>query len=107
MSLQPHRPLLRVAESEDVTVVTVATESLGEANIQEVGQDLFAVADRLVHRGLELDLGEVPSMTSTALGKFISLHKRVRERGGRLVIVNLTDPVREVFEVTQLHRVLD
>jgi anti-sigma B factor antagonist len=88
-------------------VVTLATEELGEANLQAIAGELIAVADGLARRRLTLDLGAVRYLTSTALGKFVALHKQMRERGGRLLLVNLNDPVYELFQVTQLHRVLD
>ena len=102
MPLQPH-----IEAFEDATVVKVAVEELGEANLQAFAEELSAVIDGLAHRPLHLDLGRVRYLTSTALGKLIALHKRVRERGGRLTLVNLTPLVYEVFEVTQLHRLLD
>jgi anti-anti-sigma factor len=108
MSMHYRGPFLRVENAEEVTRVTLATRELGEVNLQAIGEELFAIADRLSHHGrLELDLGEVRYLTSTALGKLLGLHKRVRDRGGRLVIANVTDLVHEIFEVTQLHRILD
>jgi anti-sigma B factor antagonist len=107
MPLQPHRPPLHIEAFEDATVVRVAVEDLGEANLQAFAEDLSTVIDGVAHRPLYLDLGSVRYLTSTALGKLIALHKRMRKHGGRLTLVNLTPLVYEVFEVTQLHRLLD
>ena len=37
----------------------------------------------------------------------LKMHKRLRDRGGRLVVSNLAPKVYEVFEVTRLHTLLD
>jgi anti-anti-sigma factor len=107
MSLQAGRLSLRIQEVEDVTRVTMLTEDLEETILQSTGDELFTIADRLPHGRLELDLGAVRYLTSTSLGKLVALNKRVRERGSRLVLANVTSLVHELFEVTQLHRVLD
>lgn len=44
---------------------------------------------------------------SMGLGAMISLLRQVKEKKGDVKIVNLTDDVRSVFEVTRLHRVFD
>ncbi len=104
MALHPH---LRVEKAPEATVVKLTTDQLGEAEIQAVGKKLFGVADRLGSSTLILDLARVDFLTSTALGKLVGLNKRVRAGGGRLVLVNVRDLVREVFAVTCLDRVLD
>jgi anti-anti-sigma factor len=105
MSLQ--RRSLNVRESENITRVTVTDEDMREDNLQAVGEELLAIADGLTHRRLELDMAAVRYLTSTSLGKLVALHRRLRDKGGSLVIANVTGVVHEIFEVTQLHRVLN
>src|SRR5437773_2225638 len=107
MSLQRRYPTLRVKKDDSVTVVKVAADDLCEANIQAVGEELFRVAELTARRRLQLDLGEVGFLTSTALGKFITLHKRMRAGGGQLVLANVTGPVWDLFAVTRLDQILD
>jgi anti-sigma B factor antagonist len=106
MLLQPRLPL-RVEEFEDVTLVRLVTKDLGEDHIQAVGGELSALADRLAHGRLTLDLSEVHYLTSTALGMLVALHKRLLARRGHLALTNVADIVFEVFAVTRLDRVLD
>jgi anti-anti-sigma factor len=49
----------------------------------------------------------VTYLNSSALGLLLQLHKRLRARGGRLVVSNLAPQMYEVFEVTRLHTLLD
>jgi anti-sigma B factor antagonist len=107
MPLQPACPYLRIEELEDITVVRLATGDLAENRVREVGGDLSALADRLAHGRLTLDLSEVGYLTSTALGTLVALNKHLRLRGGHLALVNVADIVFEVFAVTRLDRILD
>jgi hypothetical protein len=54
-----------------------------------------------------LDFGRVEFLTGNALGQLISLHKKVRAGGGRLILSNVSPEVFEVFETTRLHAVMD
>jgi anti-anti-sigma factor len=107
MSLQPICPSLRVEKTHDVTVVKLTTQDLEEAHIQPYFEELKGLTDCLVHPQLQLDLGAVRFLTSTAIGKFVSLHGRVRAAGGHLALVNLNELVYEIFEVSCLHRLLN
>jgi anti-sigma B factor antagonist len=107
MSLQPESNLLRVEHVAGVAVVKVVVSALDEANVQAIGEALFAVADSMACPRLRLDLAQVLFLTSTALGKLMALHKRVRAAGGHLALVNVYDHVYEVFDVTRLVQVLD
>jgi anti-anti-sigma factor len=107
MAPQPPRPLLRVEEIDGVTVVKFTTDDLGETNIQAVVEELFALAEGRAVPRLRLDLGEVRFLTSTALNSFVALHKRLQAHGGQLVLVNVTEAVYEIFDVSRLHQLLD
>src|SRR5262245_52939154 len=98
----PH-PLLQVQEAEDVTRVTIAADELDENNLMQISEGLFKVADGLTGRGLELDMSRVRYLTSTCLGKIVALNTRVKDRGGKLVVTNVSPRAYEVFEVTKLH----
>jgi anti-sigma B factor antagonist len=56
---------------------------------------------------LVVDLSRASFLDSSALGVLIGALKRVRERGGRFDVVLPASPVRRIFEITALDRVLD
>jgi anti-anti-sigma factor len=107
--MKPHRPapLLHARKAGDVTLATVLTPDLNEANAEELGQELFRLVEGVARPRLWLDLAQVGFLTSTVLGKLVVLHKRVRASGGELVLLNVTGYVYEVFELTRLHQFLD
>jgi anti-sigma B factor antagonist len=107
MTPPPPFLLLHARKAGDVTLVTVLADDLSEADAQTVGRTLDHLVEGVARPRLRLDLGRVRSLTTTALGKLVALHKRVRAAGGDLALVNVSDPVYEVLEVTRLHQFLD
>jgi anti-anti-sigma factor len=98
---------IRLHAAGDAAVITLTRKSLEDPTAEAVGGLLLRLADMAGRRGLTVDLGELPYLTSMWLGKLIALHKKVRGRGGHLALVNVPGPVYEVFEVTRLNTVLD
>jgi anti-sigma B factor antagonist len=99
--------LLQVQTFSAMTVARLTARTLDELNAEAVGQELSALAGRLAGRWLQLDLGEVHFLTSTGLGKLLSLYQQVRAEGGRLSLRNVRPQVYEVFAVTHLTSLLD
>jgi anti-sigma B factor antagonist len=105
MSSQPRRRRLEVEDLGDVTVVSFTDRKiLDEQNIQVIGEQLFGLVDDLGRKKLLLNFGNVEYMSSAALGKLITLNKKVQAAGGRLVLCKIDPQIREVFEITKLDK---
>jgi anti-anti-sigma factor len=103
--LHRNAPLLQVEQAGEVTLATVTTPELGEPNVHAVAAELSRLVGGRARPRLRLDLGQLRYLTSTALGQLVALHKRARAAGGELVLVNVTDPVYEIIQLTRLHEV--
>jgi len=73
---------------------------------QSVRNALKLPDDQEQHQ-LLLDLSGVRVPTASGLGALVSLHKQVRDNGGRLVLLNVQPWAYEVFTVTRLTEVMD
>src|SRR3954454_18822436 len=106
MSQQPaKRRRLEVEDIGDVTVVNfVDRKILDEQNIQIIGEQLFSLVDEVGRRKLLLNFGNVEYLSSAALGKLITLNKKLQSVGGRLILCNIDPQIYEVFEITKLDR---
>src|ERR1700756_3944579 len=105
MTPQPRRRRLEVEDIGDVTVVNfVDRKILDEQNIQIIGEQLFSLVDEVGRRKLLLNFGNVEYLSSAALGKLITLNKKVQSAGGRLILCNIDPQIREVFEITRLDK---
>jgi len=105
MSTQPRRRRLEVEDIGDVTVINfVDKKILDEQNIQVIGEQLFSLVDQEGRRKLLLNFGNVEYLSSAALGKLITLNKKLQGVGGRLILCNIDPQIYEVFEITKLDR---
>jgi len=105
MSAQPRRRRLEVEEIGDVTVVNfVDRKILDEQNIQIIGEQLFSLVEADGRRKLLLNFSNVEYLSSAALGKLITLNKKVQAAGGKLLLCSIDPQIYEVFEITKLDK---
>jgi anti-sigma B factor antagonist len=105
MSSQPRRRRLEMEPIGDITVVSFLDKKiLDEQNIQIIGEELFRLVDDQGYRKLLLNFGNVEYLSSAALGKLITLNKKLQQAGGRLVLCNIRPEIHEVFEITKLDK---
>ncbi len=99
---------LQVSAVGEVTVVRfVDRKILDEANIQELGQELFQLVEEEGCKNLLLNFSSVDFLSSTALGKLITLDKKVKAHGGKLKCSNIRPEIYEVFRLTKLNKLFD
>jgi anti-sigma B factor antagonist len=97
-----------VSKIGDVTVVKfVDKKILDEANIQALGQELFALVEIDNRRSIVLNFTDVEFLSSAALGKLITLDRKVKVAKGRLKMSNIRPEILEVFQITKLNKVFD
>lgn len=108
MSTQPKRQRLEVEDIGEVTVVNFTDKKiLDEQNIQTIGEQLFRLVDELGRTKLLLNFGNVEYLSSAALGKLITLNRKVKNVSGQLILCNISPQIYEVFEITKLNKVFN
>jgi anti-sigma B factor antagonist len=107
MASPPRRRRLEVENIGDVTVVNfVDRKILDEQNIQIIGDQLFSLVDEDGCRKILLNFKNVEYLSSAALGKLITMNKKVQNAGGKMILCNIEPKIYEVFEITKLDRIL-
>jgi len=97
-----------IEEVGDVTVVRfVDKRILDETNIQVIGTQLFGLVDEDGRRKIVLDFSNVEYLSSAALGKLITLDKKVKASKGKLRLCGIRPEIHEVFTITRLHKVFN
>src|SRR6187551_3563095 len=106
MSSQPaRRRRLEVEDIGDIAVVNfVDKKILDEQNIQMIGDDLFRLVDELGRRKILLNFGNVEFLSSAALGKMITMNRKVQAVRGKLILCNISKEIMEVFAITKLDK---
>lgn len=103
---------LQVEVVEEVAIVrfldTEIREVFGEhMDVQEIGDQLYALVEVSNYNRLVLDFREVQFMASIMLGKLIGLKRKAQKLGGGIKLCRLSPSIREVFHVSALDRVFD
>ena len=88
---------------DNILLLRLAGQVLDERALNTVRHRRTEAAHREVH----LDFVDIRRTTAEGLRAIIHLHKDLRDRGGRLVLVNVPVEVHDLFHVTGLVKVLD
>jgi anti-sigma B factor antagonist len=90
-----------------VALVTLTDRDLDDPNAHALGEELVEFTRHFTGSELCLDMQAVSYLSSTALGKFVTLNRKVKAGGGRLRLVGVDPALHELFRVTRLTAVLD
>ncbi len=99
---------LDIDEVGDVTVAKFTDKKiLDEGNIQIIGNQLFALVEEDARQKIVLDFANVEYLSSAALGKLITMDKKVKAAKGKLRLCNIRPDIYEVFAITKLNKLFD
>jgi anti-anti-sigma factor len=102
------RHRLRMENIDSVTVVHFTDKKIQDKpNIQVIADQLFNLVDALGRCRLLLNFSNVEYLSSGALGKLITLQKKVQGAGGWLVLCNLHPNIHEVFKIAKLDKIFE
>ena len=89
----------------DVTIVKVLTEVLDAGNAKE----FRAVITPILKEDIKIvfDLSQVNFLDSSGCGTILSCLRQLKTAGGDLKVFGLQQPVRTLFELIRLHRIID
>jgi anti-sigma B factor antagonist len=79
----------------------------------ELGEESAALRDLVSgllnngHKQILLNLGDVNYIDSSGLGALVSSFTSARKQGGELKLLNLTDKVTDLMQMTKLYTVFD
>jgi anti-sigma B factor antagonist len=92
----------------EVTMVRFLDRKIIDAaNIQELGDELFALVEKEQRKNLLLNFASVEFLSSAALNKLIILDKKVKAASGKMRLCNLRPEIYEVFAITRLNQLFD
>jgi anti-sigma B factor antagonist len=99
---------ITVDKKGDYTVIGFRdTDILDQVNIHEMGKEMYAIVEGTPGIKLIVDFDGVLYLSSSALGKLISLKKKVEENSGTLKMCRIKPEIMEVFKITRLDTIFD
>ena len=99
--------------------MTTSTRQVGGVTVVdisgrvELGEESAAVRDLVSkllsngHKQILLNLGDVNYIDSSGLGALVSSFTSARKQGGELKLLNLTDRVTDLMQMTKLYTIFD
>jgi len=97
-----------VSKLGDVTIIKfVDKKILDEAGILELGSELFGLVEVENRKKILLSFTGVEFLSSAALGKLITLDRKVKSHKGRMKMSDIRPEILDVFQITKLDKVFD
>ncbi len=99
---------LLIQSFRDVTVANFSDASiLDTVQVQQIGEELYALVDNRAIRKLILDFTNVKFLSSSALGVLITLRKKSDEIKGKVLLCSMRPELRKIFKITNLEKLFD
>ena len=104
----PQGPRLMTSMEGDVAVVSFLDgRILDESNVQAIGKELNDLVEKKYILKMVLDFAKVSHLSSAVIGKIIALYKKLAKENGQLKLCGLNPVIREVFQVTQVDKMIE
>ncbi len=89
----------------DVTIVNFNESSILDAlQVEQIGQELYALVDERACRKIILDFEKVKMLSSSALGVLITLRKKAEKIKGTVVLCAMKPDLLKLFKITKLDK---
>ena len=90
----------KVVAKDDATLIEVGSQLI-VGNRQLLKEQVLDQLER-GDRKFRLDFSKTDYVDSSGLGVLVTLSKKIREQGGQLSLVSLSEDLRTLFELTKL-----
>jgi len=99
---------LRVRSEGEVTQVEFVDRNiLDEGFIQQIGAEIDDLIESSSEPKLLLSFSNVDHLSSAALGTLITIHQKVKDKGGQLRLSDIDPQIHEVFIITKLNKLFE
>ncbi|SDM18351.1 STAS domain-containing protein [Halarsenatibacter silvermanii] len=94
-------------EVKDNSARIIPEESIDLANAEKLEEKFNEIIKKDIHN-IILDMKDTVDIDSMAAGKILFIHKKMREKGGNMVIENVTsDNIKDIFDMINLDEVIE
>ena len=89
----------------EVTVVVLGIDILDAGNAKEFKAGMSPILEKRAR--VVLDMSQVNFLDSSGCGALLSCLRQVNTAGGDLKLFGVTKPVRTLFELIRMHRIVE
>lgn len=97
---------ITIEQLEDVIMVTLPGEYLDASTVKNFKSDISPVIDGSGNH-VVFDMSQLQFIDSSGLGAILSCLRKLNGAGGDLKLCSMTKPVRALFELVRMHRIMD
>ena len=76
----------------------------------EQGDELLQVFNGIIEKNpkeVVINLSKLKSITSSGIGKIVSLYKDLDKKGGKIRIVGANDTIMQIFKIVKLDKLME
>jgi len=96
----------QVLERDDVVIISLSGKIMGGPEAGEINELINNLIDKNKKK-IVIDLENVGWMNSSGLGILIGAVTTLKNNGGKLIIVNVSDRIANLLKITKLSGVFD
>ena len=95
-----------IYKKEDKQLIFKLEEDIDECSAQKIRRKLDNEIERYMPKEVIFDFNNVSFMDSAGIGLIIGRYKLASMLGGKVQVANMTQPVRKIFEMSGMHRII-
>lgn len=96
-----------VRDMQDGTLVRLSPRDLDPETVSVIVDELFELVQESGQPRLYLNFAEIRQIASVVIGKLLALNARLREHGGRLILLDVNPFPYETMQAARINEVLD
>jgi len=93
-------------KKEDKQLIFKMDEEIDECTAQKIRRKLDNEIERYMPKEIIFDFNNVSFMDSAGIGLIIGRYKLANMLGGKVQVANLTTPVRKIFEMSGIQKII-
>ena len=95
-----------IYQKNDKRLICEISEDIDECVVQKIRRRLDNEIERYMPKEVIFDFNKVSFMDSAGIGLLIGRYKLVDMLGGKVEVTNLTTPVRKIFEMSGVLKII-
>ena len=95
-----------IYQKKDKRLIFEISEDIDECVVQKIRRRLDNEIERYMPKEVIFDFNKVSFMDSAGIGLIIGRYKLVDMLGGKVEVTNLTTPVRKIFEMSGVLKII-
>ena len=95
-----------IYKKEDKQLIFKLQEDIDECSVQKIRRKLDNEIERYMPKEVIFDFNNVSFMDSAGIGLIIGRYKLATMLGGKVLVANMGQPVRKIFEMSGMQKII-